>query len=306
MIAKKLGEALSGRWGRALCLGAAAVGASSGGVARAQALPNPYQMVSQMDFQCHPAYGPPPVDQLTVRQLNPVIVDKIPAQLAKLGPLEQVCVPVSKNGQTPGPAVLPFQRWFDVACYQATAPDIDVDLTLSHLNPVLATLPDEHVRMKKLAQVCVPVRKNNSQIPDAVRQLVAYGDFGCYDLAEPTAPANRQLVLSHLNPVIREMGFDDRKVDMKRARQLCVPIAKNNEVLPPPVQQIQRWADFLKYDITVVQGAVPSFPLTLTHLNPLFSGVPPFYTVLQYQPLQLMVPVAKNYQIPPGAPGGGI
>jgi hypothetical protein len=64
-----------------------------------------------------------------------------------------------------------------------------------------------------------------------------------------------------------------------------------------------RWADFLKYRVEVVQGPVPPLPLWLTHINPLFAGLNPFFVVLDSQPIDLMVPVAKDGVIPPGGMG---
>jgi hypothetical protein len=284
--------------------GATAFLGAGGNTAHAQATPTPFQMVSEMDFECRPATGPAPVQTLTVKQLNPVLQPKIPAQQATLGALEEICVPVSKNGHTPGPTVLPLQEWVDVACYPANAPPINVDVNLTHLNPQLAGLPDEKVTLTKLAQICVPVRKNNSPMPEPSKQFASFFDVGCYDLATPTPPANRSLVLSHLNPVIRAMGFEDRKVQMKEASRLCVPIAKNNQVPPAGVLSILRWADFLKYRVNVTSGIVPQFQLWLSHLNPLFAGSPPFPTVVGSSPIHLLVPVAKDGQLPPGGPGG--
>jgi hypothetical protein len=43
-------------------------------------------------------------------------------------------------------------------------------------------------------------------------------------------------------------------------------------------------------------------PLWLTHLNPLFASLNPFPVLLANQELRLMVPVAKDGQIPPGQP----
>ena len=101
------------------------------------------------------------------------------------------------------------------------------------------------------------------------------------------------------------MQFGPRTVDMKRARQLCVPVGKNNQPIPDGVRDLVRFADFLKYRVEVVAGVVPAFPLLLTHLNPLFAGANPFPTTLLSDPLHLMVPVAKNDNIPPGGAGGG-
>lgn len=94
-----------------------------------------------------------------IRQLNPVLQNRLPNQVAKLGAFEDVCVPVAKNRQVPGPGVLPIARRVDLACYQASAAPVDVAVDLSHLNPVLSGLPDEAVKLVALERLCVPVRK---------------------------------------------------------------------------------------------------------------------------------------------------
>lgn len=283
-------------------IGLAAFGLAAlwGAAAHAQQPPSPFELVSQLDFECRPAQGAPPAQQIGIRQLNPVLQNRLPNQVAAIGPLEQVCVPVAKNGQIPSPRALAIAQWSDLACYRATAAPVNLEVNLSHLNPQLAGLPDEDVRLVGLQQLCVPVSKNGSQLPPAIKQIVSYLDLACYELEEATPPADRTLVISHLNPVIQAMGFGNRIVDMKRAKQLCVPVAKNNEQVPPGVLQLVQWADFLKYRIDVVQGVVPPLPLWLTHLNPLFAGLNPFFTALTNQELRLMVPVAKDGQLPPG------
>lgn len=286
-----------------LAFAAAGLGLLWAGAARAQVQPpTPYELVSQLDFECRPAQGAPPAAQIFIRQLNPVLQNRLPNQVAVLGPLEQVCVPVAKNGQVPTPRALAIAEMSDLACYRANGAPVDLDVTLSHLNPVLSGLPDEDVHLVGLAQVCVPVSKNGSQLPPAIKQIVSHLDVACYELAEATPSVDTTLVLSHLNPVIKAFQFPNRVVEMKRAKQLCVPVAKNNEQVPPGVREIVEWVDFLKYRIDVLQGPVPPLPLWLTHLNPLFAGINPFPVVLANEELRLMVPVAKDGHIPPGHP----
>jgi hypothetical protein len=268
----------------------------------------PYDFVSQLDFECRRAEGPPPVQDLRIRQLNPVLQGHLPNQRTELGALNEICVPVAKNFQTPSQPALSFIEWIDLACYAASAEPVDVDVKLSHLNPVLAGLPEESVTLTELSQVCVPVSKNNVPPPEPVRDLANHFDLACYDLAEPTAFLNFPLWLSHLNPVIRAMGLPNRFGYLQRARQLCVPIAKEEQPVPPgPLSRVQ-WSDFLKYKFRPV-APIPPLPLWIRHLNPLFAWVAPFWTELQAvnpalpaQWPELMVPVAKNGQLPPGAP----
>ena len=274
--------------------------AASPGDAAAQALPSPFELVSQLDFECRPADGVPVAPAVIIRQLNPVLQNKIPSEQVPLGELEEVCVPVAKNGQIPGQPALAFIRWLDLACYQATSSYSGVELKLEHLNPVLNDLPDEDVRLTRLEQVCLPVAKNGVEPPPVIRALASHFDLGCYGLEEPTSDADRTLVLTHLNPVIRAMVpiLPDRMVDLRRARQLCVPIGKNNQPIPPGVLSRVEWADFLKYRV-VPHDPIPPLPLWLEHLNPLYAAVAPFLTTLHPGWVRLMVPVAKNGHLPP-------
>jgi hypothetical protein len=114
---------------------------------------------------------------------------------------------------------------------------------------------------------------------------------------------NFSLGLSHLNPVIQGMNLQNRAVKMRRAKQLCVPVGKGNQAIPPVALQYISWLDFLRYELTPLNAASVAaynapIPLVLTHLNPMFANAPPFATVLQ-APLKLLVPVAKNNVLPP-------
>ena len=136
-----------------------------------------------------------------------------------------------------------------------------------------------------------------------LRQIVRHVDTACYRLEEPTSSADTALDLSHLNPVIRAMNLPDRKVEMKRAHRLCVPIGKGQEQIPDIVRERVEWIDFLQYIITP-QTAVDvgpfqaPIPLWLHHMNPLFVEQPPFFVALT-PTLNLMVPVAKDDTLPP-------
>lgn len=270
----------------------------------AQQLPSPRAFVSQLDLECHAAPPlPPPQQELFIRQLNPVLRDVLPNQEVELGPLREVCVPVSKNGKTPGPLALPFIQWTDQACYEAKAAPVDVEVTTGHLNPELAHLPDEDVKLVELERVCLPVRKNDSDPPNAVRHLVRHVDTACYRLAEPTQDAQTPLDLAHLNPEIIEQQLPDRHAELRRARRLCVPIGKGQEPVPPGVRRYVEWVDFLQYRIAPRTAAdAPAFeasiPLVLHHMNPLFADQPAFF--VQLTPARsLMVPVAKDGELPP-------
>src|SRR6187549_185869 len=82
----------------------------------AQAQPTPFELASQLDLECRSAQGAPPVEELGIRQLNPVLQGVLPNQKAQLGGLEEVCVPVAKNNSIPTEPARNFIRGIDLAC----------------------------------------------------------------------------------------------------------------------------------------------------------------------------------------------
>jgi hypothetical protein len=266
--------------------------------ARAEAQPSPLGLARQLDLECRSAQGAPPVQELGIRQLNPVLQNVLPDQDAELGQLEEVCVPVAKNNVIPTQPARDIIRALDLACYRAEAPPVNTWVVASHLNPVLGNLPPELVHLTHLEQVCVPVAKNGVVPPEPIRSVIEHMDFACYGLEHPTANANTNLILSHLNPVLVDMGLQNHAVQMERAKQLCVPIGKEQQVIPQPVKHLVQWIDFLKYNLTPLGAPLPPVPLTLHHLNPLFLQEESFPVVLIGQP-RLLVPVAKNNVWPP-------
>jgi len=260
-------------------------------------VPTAFQLASQLDLECRSAQGAPPTDEIGIRQLNPVLKGKLPNQIAKLGPLEEVCVPVAKNNNIPTQPARAIIRRTDLACYRAEAPPVDVGVFTTHLNPAFSDLPTEWVQMVQLRQVCVPVAKEGVAPEDPVLPFVRHMDFGCYSLAQPTLDANKKVRLSHLNPVLIQKGLPDHVVQVERARQLCVPIAKNQEPIPDQVLARVSRIDFLKYDLTPVVGPLAPWPIKLNHLNPLFVDHQPFDVTL-FGPPRLLTPVAKNGAIP--------
>jgi hypothetical protein len=277
--------------------GEGAVAANVEALGEPPALPSPRAFASALDLECYPSEGPPPVQQLGIRQLNPVLKDRLPNQQIQLGDLMRTCLPVAKNNNVPGDNLRRFISQVDLACYKAQAAPVNVPVNLRHINPVLQGLPDNDVRLVELTQFCSPVRKNFAEIEPEVRRLVQHLDFACYRFEEPTAPANVNLWLSHLNPVVRAFGFPNRLVQLERSKHLCVPVGKNVQPIPEDVKDVVEWVDFMQYDMDVVTP-VPEFQLWLQQLNPLFAGTPPTLTWLR-RPTDLLVPVAKDDTLPP-------
>lgn len=265
-------------------------------------LPSPFQLVSNIDLACNDVKGgQTPARSIMISHLNPVLQRMgFKEEQAHLGRLEQLCVPVAKNEVIPPNSAYAFVRWIDLACYHAKSENSQVaNLKLSHLNPVLRKLglPPEKVAMGRLEQVCLPVAKNGAVPPNSVRRLVEHVDIACYAIDPYTPSQPFDLHLTHLNPVLRRSGLREEKIEVILPEQLCVPVAKNRIKPPEEVLKYIRWIDLKKYQAKPLNNRRP-IPLTLSHLNPMFSQVQPF-RIEMLAIDQLAVPVAKNDQIPP-------
>src|SRR5258706_1725485 len=103
--------------------------------------------------------------------------------------------------------------------------------------------------------------------------------------------AGRHTIAQVLGPTVT--------VKVGEAQQLCVPVVKNNVKPPPDVQQLGQFVDVECFGVTSNQQ-IAGKPITLSHLNPMFSGRPPEnLKFLKPGPTQICVPVAKNGQMPP-------
>jgi hypothetical protein len=80
-------------------------------------------------------------------------------------------------------------------------------------------------------------------------------------------------------------------------RQLCVPVRKNAQFIPPPFLNLIQWIDLEKFPADPNVQIAP-VNVQLQHLNPLFANLPWIPVVLR-EAVGLLVPVAKNGVIPP-------
>lgn len=279
----------------ALLASVLATGTAAAAPPQVQALPSPLRFVSNLDLECYKTdpYQPPVTFLIGTRHLNPSL-SHLPAEATPLGPREQLCVPVAKNGVLPPPEILAFIRFVDLACYRIQGQNVNQPLRLTQLNPQLAGLPHRSVTIFYPQQLCLPVAKNGVFPPPEVRRLVSFIDLKCY-LEAPQAPLNRTLNLRHLNPVLGNLPAHNATVTFNR--QLCVPVQKQNQAIPPDILNIIRWIDLEKWDI-VVPPPTPVIQLRLHHLNPLLVNLPVEPATLSGAN-QLMLPVAKNGVIPP-------
>jgi hypothetical protein len=269
------------------------------GTALAPALPGPFAFVSGLDLECFATPGPALNIGVTLSHLNPVLQAMgLPAHNVVIRELRQTCVPVMKNGVPPPSTAIAALRHVDLACYRVDAAPLPTPVTLQlrHLNPVFANLPLHYVALAGPSQLCVPVAKNGVAPPPDVIDLVRYLDLECYRVDPLTAHPVFGAVLQQLNPQLT--GIPAHNMALGTAnRQLCVPVRKNNQVIPPASLNIIRWVDLEKFPASPAVNIAPK-AITLSHLNPLFATLPRVPVTLATANA-LAVPVSKNGQTPP-------
>ncbi len=268
----------------------------------AQLPASPRRFVDNLDVRCYQIPNQPPLNvALRLDHLNPLFVSMhLPFENVVLGAPQQLCVPVEKNGMVPPSDTLPFIQYIDWKCYGISGSPLNLPLTLTQLNPVIAGLFGSTVAVTVGApqQLCVPVVKNNTNPPANVLALVQYLDVKCYGVT--TTVSNSAVVtLSHLNPLLATLPRENSTIGPAPV-QLCVPVTKNQQQVPTTVVQYIEYSDVLCYPAT---GASLSQNLTLTHINPVLVSMGlPRENVLVTNSLKLCVPVAKNGMLPPGSP----
>ncbi|MEV7908255.1 hypothetical protein, partial [Streptomyces anulatus] len=230
--------------------------------ATALALPTPKGLTAFLDLECFKTNPyQPPATTLTLRHINPVL-STLPTETVTLGQREQLCVPVSKNTQTPPSPALDFIKYIDLACYKISGATVTTGLVLSHLNPLFQSLPRTQISLNTPQQLCVPVIKNNAAPTDEILSLISHIDLKCYGIT-PNNPLNQQVSLRQLNPVLTPT-IPTHSAQVLNARQLCVPVQKAGDNIPSAVAGIVRWIDLEKFDI--VTPTLPTVSLTLRHI----------------------------------------
>ncbi|MDN3359973.1 hypothetical protein [Actinomadura sp. DC4] len=202
-------------------------------------------------------------------------------------------VPASSAQVLPGPRA--FVSNLDLECRRTNpyTPAFPPFLT-RHLDPALTGLPAERVVLGPRQQLCVPVAKSGVIPPRGVIDFIRHVDLSCYQIKGLSV--NFTLRLRQLNPVLA--GLPGHTAVMGSPQQLCVPVIKNGSVPPPDVVALVRYIDLKCYAITPTFA--PGTSLSLTHLNPVLSGVPPHRGILRNS-RQLCVPVRKANQAVPAA-----
>ena len=195
-------------------------------------------------------------------------------------------------------------RWvtnLDERCYLPLppAPTAGVAVNLTFLDPVLVHmgLQAGTVTLGTLAKLCVPVEKNNTPPPPDTLPYVSYLDWSCFNISGPSLGIS--LNLTQLNPIISVLFGPNVTVNVGVPQQLCVPVYKNNVVPTPDVQHLVQYMDVECFAVTSSQQ-IAGRPITLSHLNPLFTGrSPETLTFPVPGPTQLCVPVAKDTEMAP-------
>jgi len=276
----------------------AAIGAPTS--ARAQALPTPAALVSGLDLECYRTPGPALDKAVKLTQLNTVLLGLgLPPQVVTVRELAQTCVPVQKDNSAPTATARAFIEQIDFACYRIDADPLanPINLKLTHLNPLLVAkgLPEHKVKLTQGVQLCLPVAKNNKPPVGAVLQLAQYLDLECF-ATEPGPHPMFQTLLTQLNPQLTAIPPHEMFLG-PTPRQLCVPVQKNNQNIPDAIAKIVQWVDLEKF-FAAPPVTIAPVTVTLSHLNPLFTAVPPFDVKLETA-TSLLVPVAKNNHAPP-------
>src|SRR5262245_39655840 len=117
-------------------------------------------------------------------------------------------VAAANSEQDSALAVLPlpgpnqFVTGLDLECFTTPGPALNVQLTLSHLNPVLIGLglSPHLVIVRELQQTCVAVDKNAVSPQAAALPFIKQVALACYRVELPPPPVGPTLKLRHLNP----------------------------------------------------------------------------------------------------------
>lgn len=262
-------------------------------------LPSPRGLVSGLDLECYQTPGPALNFELELTHLNPVLRDLgLPSHKVVIRELAQTCVPVRKAGGIIGDLALQFIKHIDFGCYRVDAAPLDpaLSINLTHLNPVLAHLPQHLVTLLQPVQLCLPMGKNGVPVPDPILPLVSHIDLECYRIGpqlHPTFP----VFLTQLNPQLEAISPHGMVLGGEPPRQLCVPVRKDQQDIPRPLRDRIEWIDLEKFSAVQPVTISPPVPVTLDHLNPMFVDRPSVHVMLEIAS-SLMVPVAKNNQGP--------
>ena len=151
-----------------------------------------------------------------------------------------------------------------------------------------------------LLALCVGLLPSLVAAPLAAAQptpwsVVSQLDLECHRVEDPTGPPARQLWISQLNPELQGK-LPNQLIKLGRLEDVCVPVAKNQQVPSPDALAINRWIDLACY---AAKAEPVSAQVRLDHLNPVLQHLPT-ESVKLVQLEQLCVPVRKRpSKLPP-------
>ena len=196
------------------------------------------------------------------------------AWLAATSPMAVAASPEQESALAalPLPGPNQFVTGLDLECFTTPGPQLNVLLTLTHLNPVLIGLglPPHQVIVRELQQTCVAVEKNGVSPQAAARPFISQVALACYRVDVATPPVGPTLTLRHLNPVLA--GLPAHSDVLVKPEQLCVPVDLNGAPLLPEVRRLVQFIDLECYSTDPI-GTHPSFALSLKQLDPELAGV---------------------------------
>jgi hypothetical protein len=142
------------------------------------------------------------------------------------------------------------------------------------------------------------IRPSQAQVLPTPRAFVSNFDLECFK-AVTSVVTERQLTLSHLNPVLIAASVPSVAVSMGAVEQLCGAVKKNGIAPPTTVATFLQYTDLACHHVDPLQ-TTSAITLTLDQLNPAAAAIPSTRVTLNKLE-QLCVPVMKNSLVAPAA-----
>ncbi|HEY0637783.1 MAG TPA: hypothetical protein VGD67_09065 [Pseudonocardiaceae bacterium] len=187
------------------------------------------QFVAYVDLACYRVHGHAVDFRLTLMHLNPQLADGRLYDTAMYEP-EHLCLPVVKNDKYPPEHVLRLISYLDLLCYREEPTVLDRELLLTQLNPELREVRPVNVGVREGVQLCVPIRKEDQQIPDDVLQILQWVDLEKYVITPHEIGFELALELRHLNPLYADLPAE--RAHLRLGTHLMLPVAKNRAIPP--------------------------------------------------------------------------
>jgi hypothetical protein len=129
------------------------------------AIPTPVRtLIENIDLECFAIQSDPAAvtlaNPLLLSHLNPLLANFPASRPLNFRP-QQLCLPVAKDGVLPPAAILEIVRQVDLKKYQIapTGPTLNVNFSLSQLNPLFANTPPVPISTLTPERLALPIRK---------------------------------------------------------------------------------------------------------------------------------------------------